>query len=252
VATLNFTGTDRKTFTPVSSALGQLTNGPGTMVALVQMTLTGAVDIAGLTDSTASNFYHTLLWGSAGDLQDDDGLNLVQSASASAPQDTTNWWWVAMDWGSTAGTLNFRIRNQTTAGSWTTNVSTNNGRAAGAGPGTGGWFKVGACGDNTAGARNYATVGVWAGTRFSGADFGVWSKTSDLWNHSLGHPTFLTELNSSTPVDLAGGSTYASGSSSGTTLTGGNPDSFTLDGVGSSAVAAPRTFNAIPFIGGGL
>lgn len=250
MATVHFDAvtTDFKVFTPVSSALGALSNGPGTMIVLVKQTTTGLQDFCGLVDSGDTLFYHSLISNTGPSLFDDDGAGSV-GAAGTWTQDTTNWYLLAVDW--TAGTpSNFRFRSQTALGSWTSSASAGNGPANKAGPGTGGWFRIGYIGDSAAGAKDQAVVAVW-NTRFSTGDYSTaWNKTSDLWNHPLGRPIFLSELNSGTPVDLVGGSTYSSGNSSGTALTGADPDNWTFDGLGSTSV--PRTFNPIPFMGGVL
>jgi hypothetical protein len=231
VATLNFATTDRKVFTPVSSALGALSNGVGTIIALIHMTTTGGADMVGLTDAGPSNYYHDLQWGGDSKLHDDDNHTPGLGSTATFTQDTTNWWWIALDWPSTAAAYRFHWRNHTAGGSWTHDPSNVSGAAAFAGPGTG-WVRIGAAGDNSAGARDMALAAIWAGTRFVDADYGIWTKTSDLYNHAKGPPTFLCELNATTLVDLIAGSTYSSGNSSGTGLTGGNPPTWTFDGLG--------------------
>jgi hypothetical protein len=241
MATLTFLGTEKKVFTPVSSALGALSNGPGTIIALVKQTTTGAQDFGGLTNSAFSAYYHGLINGTitASTLGDDDDVGSV-AASATWPQDTTNWYLVACDWASTAAVENFRWRNQTTLGAWTTSASATNAAAAKAGPGTGGWFSVGYLGDGSVGAKTHALIAVW-NVRFGTSDYNAaWNKTSDLWTHPLGHPIFLTQLNSTTPTDLAGGSTYSSANSSGTALTGADPDNWTFDGTGPVVRPAAR------------
>lgn len=249
MATLHFGATDFKTFTPVSSALGDLSNGPGTMIVLVKQTTTGTQDFCGLLNSSATTFYHGLVNGLTGGglLGDDDQTGSV-GAAAAWPQDTTNWYLVACDWAATAAPENFRWRSQTSLASFTTSASSTNAPVAKAGPGTGGWFRCGYITDGSAGAKDMGLVAVW-NVRFSTGDYSAsWNRTSDLWKHPLGAPVFLTELTSTTPSDLAGGSTYSSGNSSGTTLTGADPDNWTFDGVG-SAVNTP-SFQAIPFMGG--
>jgi hypothetical protein len=237
VATLSFSATDRKVFTPISAALNNLPSGAGTIVSLVKQTTVGNTDICGLTNSGSSAWYHSLINGltsaslPASTLADDEGL-VTQSASTTWPQDTTNWYLVACDWAAGIGIERYHWRNQTALGSWTHSAGSGNNGGSRAGPGTGGWFRVGYTGDESTGVKLIALTSVWAGIRLSDADYGLWSKTSDLYNHALGHPTFLSELNSATPTDLIGGSTYSSLNSSGTALTGVDPVNWTLDGLG--------------------
>jgi hypothetical protein len=250
VATLAFTTTDRKVFTPISTALSNLRNATaGTIIVLVKQTTTGAQDFVGLTNSGATTYYHGLIQGfTASTLGDDD--NTTISATATWPQNTTNWYLIAVDWSATNGTADrFHWRDQTAAGTWTHSAGgTNNATAASAT--TAGWLRIGYIGDFSTGAKNEALVAIWSGTRFADADYGSWSKTSDLYNHALGHPTFLSELNTSTPSDLIGGSTYSSANSTGTTLTGADPDNWTLDGVGGAAatVVRPKRRSFVPMI----
>jgi hypothetical protein len=233
VATLNFSTTsDRKVFTPISSALANLPNGAGTMIFLVKKTVIGAADFGGLMLGASSDWYHVLWQFSGGALSDDDGQ--VGAASlATAPNDTTNWYLFAVDWPASAALETFHWRNQTTQSTWTHSNSNANVGAPRAGPTTAaGWFHIGSSGEGTAATKLMGIAAVWAGTRFANTDYGSWTKTSDLWNHSLGHPTLLVELNTTTPVDLAAGSTYSSGNSSGTALTGADPDNWDFDGKG--------------------
>lgn len=243
MATVHFGGTDRKVFTPISSALGALPNGPGTMVVLLKKTVLGNQDYVGLTDSGLTTWYHGLTQDTSDFLYDDDSALVV--ATAAATDDTTNWWLYAVDWPSgTAQVERFHWRNQTSAGAWTHSNSTGNNTGQRAGPGTGGWLRLGYFGDEATGAKDYAVCAIWAGTRFTDSDYGSWTKTSDLYNHPLGPPTFLCELTAATLVDLIGGSTYSSANSSGTTLTGADPANWTMDGVGSggSGLILPRRY----------
>jgi hypothetical protein len=240
VATLHFANTDRKVFTPISSALANLPNGAGTYVVLSKLGGATGADLTGLTASSATDWYHTL--GPYGTtpfaLWDDDGSSSPHAVTGQT--DTTNWKLYAVDWpAGGASTERFHFRNQTTLSAWTHETSSPNNAGNRAGPGTGGWFTLGYAGD-IQGVKDIAVVAAWAGTRFSDSDYGLWSKTSDLYNHPLGPPTFLCELTATTPVDLIGGSTYASGSSSGTALTGGDPVNWTFDGRGNAAPYIPH------------
>lgn len=233
MATLAYTGTDSKVFTPVSSAVGSLSNGPGTILVLVKTTTFSPQDFAGLTNSSRSTFYHALDANPANTLGDDDDTGSVV-ASTTYSGNTTSWWLLSCDWASTSAQEGFNWRDQTSLGAWTNNLSTGNAPAAKAGPGTGGWLNLGYCGDYSTGAKSLAVVAIW-NKRFASSDYGDFRKTSDLYNHSIGQPIFLCELTATTPVDLIGGSTYSSANSSGTALTGGDPDNWTFDGVGGGA-----------------
>lgn len=242
MATLHFGGTDFKVFTPISAALANLPNGAGTMVVLVKTTTTGTQDLCGLLDSGGTQWYHAFcVTNISNHLGDDDGTSIVTSPTAQ--NDTTSWWLFAVDWpAGGSATERIHFRNQSTLGAWThENTNANAGNRAG--PGTGGWFRIGYALDFNTGQKDEALVAVWAGTRLADSDYGAWTKTSDLYSHPAGPPTLLTQLNQSTLVDLIGGSTFSSANSSGTTLTGADPDNWTLDGVGSGGgLILPRRY----------
>lgn len=245
MATLHFGTADRKVFTPISSALGALSAGAGTIIVLVKTTNTGGTDYAGLTNSAVTSYYHALSLDNNARTFDDDQPVAVLPTTQPTPTDTTNWWMYAVDWPSgTAQTERFHWRNQTgsgagSPGSWTHDPAAAANTGARSGPGTGGWWTLGFFGDWNIGQKDMAIAACWAGTRFSDSDYGDIRKTSDLYSHALGAPTFLCELTATTLVDLMGGSTYSSANSSGTTLTGADPDNWTMDGVGTPAVARP-------------
>jgi hypothetical protein len=241
VATLAFTTTDRKVFTPISTALSNLRNATaGTIIVLVKQTTTGAQDFVGLTNSGATTYYHGLLQGfTASTLGDDD--NTTVSATATWPQNTTNWYLIAVDWSATMGTADrFHWRDQTAAGTWTHSAGgTNNATAASAT--TAGWLRIGYIGDFSTGAKNEALVAIWSGTGSLTRITGPGRRRATCIRTRSGTPTFLSELNTSTPSDLIGGSTYSSVNSTGTTLTGADPDNWTLDG-------APKRRSVVPMI----
>lgn len=226
MATLSFSSTGKKVFTPIPSALGQTTANPGTLIVLGRKETAGSADWAGITASGQGDWFHGLGQSGATFLDDDGAISLA--ATSSAPNDTTDWWWLAVDW-PTTGTVRFHWRDHTTGGTWSHENSANS-HTSRAGSGTGGWMNIGYIGDNSTPTRSIAVVGVWAGTRFSDSDYGTWDSTSDLKNHALGQPTFLCECTSTTPVDIMGGSTYDSLNSTNVALTGVNPPSFTFDG----------------------
>jgi hypothetical protein len=231
LTTLRFAGTDHKTFTPISAAVANLPNGPGTLVALFKKTVVGSTDTVAVQSAGQADIFHSLAHG-GGPLKvlDDDGI-VGPVSTTSVPDDTTNWWWNAVDWGSGAAVERMHWRNQSTLAGWTHDPSSAANGGLRTGPGTSGWVLVGWSGNATA-TKDLALVAIWPGTRFSDSDYGDWRKTSDLWNHSLGHPSFLVELNAATPVDLVGGSTYSALNSSGTTFVGADPANFVFDGFG--------------------
>jgi hypothetical protein len=147
VATLNFTTTDRKTFTPISTAMANLRNATaGTMIVLTRQSALGATDFCGLNNSTSVNFFHALETGLvANTLYDDDDVGT--SAAATWPQNTTDWYILAVDWSATNGsTENFHWRDQTTLGSFTNSTSAGTNNATAASAGTNGLFKIGYAG----------------------------------------------------------------------------------------------------------
>lgn len=230
--TLHFGATDRKVFTPISAALGALSNVAGTIVVLFKNTVTGGEDYAGVTNSGSTAWYHALSHSNGATAFDDDQPTAVFS-TANPGEDTTNWWIWGVDWPlGTAQTERFHWRNQTTLSSWTPDPASAANSGQRAGPGTSGWMVIGYFGDYGVGQKDIAVVAVWAGTRFADSDYGLWTKTSDLYNHPKGPPSFLCEVTATTLIDLIGGSTYSSANSSGTTLTGANPSNWTFDGLG--------------------
>jgi hypothetical protein len=250
VATLSFATTDRKVFTPISAALGSIQNTAGTMIVLLKKSLLGNTDYCAVTDSGLT-FWNGSLGQDASDFLRNDRNHVYTQATAAATDDTSNWWIYATDWAAGAASLDrFHFRNQTSLGSFTHTPSTVNNGGAAAGVGTGGWLRLGSYGDESTGTKAMAVVAIWGGTRFGDSDYNVaWNKTSDLYKHPLGTPSFLCELTATTLVDLTGGSTYSSANGSGTTLTGGDPDNWTFDGVGTAPVMT-SSFNAIPFMEG--
>jgi hypothetical protein len=250
VATLRWASTtDLKTFTPVSTELSNLPNGPGTICVLIHKNTAGVgSDYAGLLNSGASAWYHSLNQQTDDTLWDDDGLG---STFVTGPaDDTTNWWWYAVDWTSGASTVaRYHWRNHTAGTGWTHN---NGGGTTStrAGPGTSGWFRIGDSNDETTSAKDMALVAVWAGTRLADGDYAIWTKTSDVYNVAT-KPTLLVECNATTLVDLGlNVSTYSSANSSGTTLVGADPPTWTFDGRGTAA-AAPilgPSFVPVPFM----
>jgi hypothetical protein len=207
------------------------------MVALFKKTVTGSFDATSVQSSGRADIFHSLAHG-GGPLRvlDDDGL-VGPLSTTSVPDDTTNWWWNAVDWGTGTAAERMHWRNQTTLAGWVNDPSGGNNGGLRTGPGTTGWAIIGFNG-NSAATKDQAIIAIWAGTRFADSDYGDWRRTSDLWNHARGHPTFLVELNASTPVDLVGGSTYSALNSSGTTFVGADPPNFTFDGFGAGTTGS--------------
>lgn len=242
MATLRFgAGTDLKVMTPISSALAGLPNGAGTMMVLMHKTATTGQDFVGLNNSTLTEWYHALHAGADVTApSDDDGLAAIQP-SATVAFGTTDWWWLAVDWPAGGASLErFHWRNHTTGGTWSNNNSAGNNGGNRTLTGTG-WLRIGGFADEANGVMDCALVAVWAGTRLADANYGTWTKTSDLYNHSAGKPTTLIEMNATTLVDIGlNPSTYSSGNSSGTTLTGANPPTWTFDGQGAAVAVGNR------------
>lgn len=243
MATLHQSGANRKVFTPISSALGALSNGAGTIIVLIRRTVDGGTDFAGLTNSAVSSWYHMLGIDNGDFVWDDDEGQVTPTATNG--QDLTNWWMYAVDWPTgTAQTERFHWRDQTgggagSPGSWTHSAAFQANTGQRAGPGTGGWFSIGYNGDWSVGEKDMAVVAVY-NYRFADGDYGDFRKTSDLYNASGGAPIFLCECTATTLVDLIGASTYSSANSSGGALTGPDPDNWTLDGVGNGASPVGR------------
>jgi len=245
VATLHYAGgTARSVFTPISAPLGSISNAAGTMVVLAHQSAATGNDMVGVTDAaaTATAWYRAFgirdtLWSPANTLWDDVGGNDVTSSTAQT--DTTNFFMFGLDWGAVAGTQRFHFRNQSTLGSWTHENSGGPDNGLKAGPGTGGWLRLGDFTDYGVDGIDIAAVAIWAGTRFADGDYGTWTKTSDLWNHANGRPSFLCQGNA-TPVDLTGGSTYSSANSTGATLTGPDPTNWAFDGLGGGQIFVPH------------
>src|SRR5262245_413662 len=143
MATLRFASGNRKVFTPVSSALANLPNGAGTMIALFKQSSANGNDIFGLLNSGGTSWYHALGVTTTGDgsnLWDDYGAATIVE-SPSSHTDTTNWFMVAVDWAATAGAERFHKRNQTgsgagSPGSWAHENSGASNNAPQTGPGT--------------------------------------------------------------------------------------------------------------------
>jgi len=240
VATLRFSNsTDVKVFNAAPSAIQQLSNGAGTMIALLHKTFANSgQDIVGLVTGTTSitDWFHAMQHGTAGTGADDDGLVAPgTSTSVFSSTDTTSWFWFAVDFQATASTTErFHSFNHTTPGSWT-HTDTSGNRGTNRVATSGAHWRIGKFDDNVDGCMDCAVVACWVGKRFANTDYSDWTKTSDLWNHSQGNPDMLIECNTTTPTDLgANASTYSSGSSSGTSLAGSDPPNWTFDGRGSA------------------
>jgi hypothetical protein len=243
MTTLHFAGSDYKIFTPIPSAMREFSNGtPSTMIVLMKKTVTGGTDYCGVTGAsgTGGPWYHTLSNDTTTpNLYDDDGVGTSSATASSFTDDTINWYLVGGDADGASGSAgNFHQRNQSSLGAWVNTVGSAHGSLNGS-AGASAWLHIGHVGDESGGQKDIAVVAIWAGIRFANSDYGLWTKTSDLWNHPQGHPTFLCECTATTLVDLAGGSTYSAANSSGTALTGADPANWTMDGIGSASIAFP-------------
>jgi len=106
-------------------------------------------------------------------------------------------------------------------------------------------------------AATMLEIGAWQGGDFFPGHMGVvtwWEgamsdankealdnnwRTSDLWNSAHGQPAFLTQLNTSTPTDLAGNASDLA--VNGTTLDAGETlDSWNFDGTGAAVPTAKK------------
>lgn len=242
MATTAFATTAAQLFQPVSTALQDFSNGSGTVIALAQLPDTSGSDLAGVFGYTTAitNWYHMLGKSNGDELWDDDGV--VGTSAVSVIGTVANHWYLcALDFpGSGSAHTRFHHRDLTAAGSWTHVDANGNNGGFRAGPGATAAILCGYGGD-FAGAKNMAAVAMWKGIRFADSDYGLWTKTSDLIHHPLGSPSFATEFNTLTPFDLMGLSTYSVAKSFGTrTLTGGDPDNWTLDGLGSTPFTAAK------------
>lgn len=232
-------------FNPVSAALGALSNGPGTIVALVRKTTAGTVgDHAGLVDATtATTWYHTLATAGSGNSADDDGIVFVQGTAVLPAGSTADDFCIhAVTWPGGAGGAAERFHISSKMGaaeSWTHENSVNNNGADHAGPGTSGHFMLGNTGDG-AFVGDIALVAVWAGVQLTDLeieDLWVSKQTSDWYNHAAGTPDLLIECTSTSPTDIGGNpSTFSAlGGTTTPTLTGLDPTGWTFDGQGSSS-----------------
>lgn len=246
MSTLVLTTTDRKLFSGLSALLRDMpqSSGGGTIMGLYKKSTLGPFDMCGLKDSTGSgaDWFHGLCQNGTDFYFDDDG-QVGAAAAAADTDDTTNWHFAAVDWPGGSNVIErYHWRNQTTLGGWTHSNSPANGSARAGPSAAAGRFFIGYIGDGSASTKAQAIVAVWPNTRFSDADYGTWTKTSDLYNHPLGPPEFLSELTSLTPTDIgAGGAVYDSANSVGGTLTGADPDNWTMDGRG-AAVVVPMSY----------
>lgn len=246
MTTLQFNGdTDAKVWTPISTTMANIRNQTNgyTIIILIKKDVLGGVDYCGLMNSGNTAWYHSLSQTSTDNLWDDDGV-VSTTCSVAATDDTSNWWWYAVDGSNTAALERYHWRNQTSLGSWTHNNSSGNGTSSLATPGTSGKWRVGDMFDEGLnGTFSGALCAVWANTRFADSDYGSWTKTSDLYNHpTKGTPDFISELTSTSPVDLTGNNTYSAASSAGTILGGGDPDNFTFDQTGGAATTPFQVF----------
>lgn len=239
MATLAFGGAGLVTFTPLSAALGDISNGAGTIALLMRLggTPSGGEDFAGVTNSTQSTYYHNFGIENHGWLGDDTGASgylhgtTAQSADASGAGNFRIW---VLDWPSTAAAERVHWSSVISgAESWTHEATTANAPAAHAGPGTTGHFRLGDFNDYSPLTGEIALVGVW-NVRLSDTDVtNLWAnlKTSDWYNLSAGTPITLIECTSTTPTDIGSApSTFSA--LSGVTATGADPTGWTFDGTG--------------------
>lgn len=205
--------------------------------------------IGGATSANARSFFFGFEnTGGTDKIQTFDTVSNSDSTTTIISSNTD--WWV-LSYTKAAGTVTprFHIKNITTgaaaaheAGS-VTNINFPSC--------SGGYLKIGNY-DLTPGIPgsaeedylgDIALVGWWDGTVLSDAQCDeLWAnkKTSDWANNSGGAPSSLTELTSTTPIDLKGLETWVT---TGAALTGPDPTGWTFDGLG--LAAAPNIPNVI-------
>lgn len=227
MATLSFDGVDDVV---TSSTLGiNLTGALSTMAVIKRGATTGfecwaSNCVAAGTTALAMEFNA----GNANKMLAETNAANV-SNSVTAVTDTTNWWFVAYTKpaGSTAG--RFHFKNLTTLAATvheagTTAIANPNSQAGGA-------LRIGNYGSALSDDWNGLIALVAQFTSDLG-DAGIDTilatlTTSGIWALT---PQLLVECTALTPVDLVGATTFSA--ASGATLTGANPDNWTLDGIG--------------------
>ena len=257
--TIIFQQSGAAVFNPISSQLGALPNGPGTIVALVNGRSGIVGDVCGLTDGGGviggmSAWYHTINGTGSGtnELFDDDGLVGIPSPGTT-PFVFGTWFLVAITWGSGTGVERFHWTSLSSV-SWThANSSSNNGGMRGSALGTSvGQWNIGNFRDNDSTDLAVGLVAAWAGVQLSDAQIQALltsSKTSDWYNSAAGQPTLLIECTSLAPTDIgAHPSTFKTISpTSGTNqaqMTGGTPTGWTFDGKGTTPANLTLTAQA--------
>lgn len=236
----------------LSTALGGLSNGAGTIAALSRLNAVAGAEIASLRNAADNAFYHGLACNSGGGPVDDDGAVFIASSGAAIPAGTTadDFVVVAVTW--PAGAANqyehFHV-SPTTGGTGTwdhAQSASANSRGDFAGPGTGGGFWIGGeSGNDYLWVGDIAIVAVWVGKVLTDAQIEALfanKKTSDWYTNAAGNPDFLVELTSLTPSDIgANASVFNALGGTSPTLTGLVPTGWTFDGRGSSGTISSKS-----------
>lgn len=238
MATLHFDGADDWVRGNTSGAW----NGTFTIAALVRATNAfGPFDtIIGVHSATLMS-WQLALFGTPNVIWYDD-LNGHQHQPGTAfnDEDVNDWYIIVVTRASGATTPRFHFKNLTDGTAWE-HVDSIAASAANPRSASGGYFKIGNF-DNSPGTPGSADddfegdiglVGFWDGVNMSDGEVEALltnMKTSDWHNHAAGDVTLLTELTSTTPIDI--GEAVISLTVTGATLTGSDPPGWTFDGGG--------------------
>jgi hypothetical protein len=244
VATLHFDGTDDYVSGTGSGAM----NGALTVFALTSRVFGGSHTL--LSTVSSGNTSGFVFGTGSGDNPREYNDNTGGLSTGPDPATTMaddDWWMIVMT--RPAGTPylpRFHVRNHTTSGTIGRGDSENAAVASAPDSASGGTIYAGRM--TLPGTGNFdflsgdlAVLGWWDGTAFNDTQVNEIlnaSSTSDLYGHSAGQPSSLTEFTSTTPTDLKGLITWTN---NGPTATGANPDNFTADGVGTPSTTVLRS-----------
>lgn len=239
MATLHFDGDDDWVRGNTSGAW----NGTFTIAALVRATNAfGPFDsIIGVHSATLMSWQLTILGTPNVIWYDDLNGHQHQPGTAFNDEDVNDWYIIVVTRASGATTPRFHFKNLTDGTAWEHVDSSIGASAANPRSASGGYFKIGNF-DNSPGTPGSADddfegdiglVGFWDGVNMSDGEVEALltnMKTSDWHNHAAGDVTLLTELTSTTPIDI--GEAGISLTVTGATLTGSDPPGWTFDGGG--------------------
>jgi len=226
-------------FSPLSSALGSLMNGAGTIVLLAR--LGGRGGLFSVEDSGHVNINPGFSIDGSNKLNEDDNaaLSTATTAVGTSTAGAGNYRVVALDWASGAASLSRFHWSTVLSGAQTFThdpAAANNGGTH-AGPGTSGHLRIGTGTTEGTFLGEIALAAAWT-QRFADGDYAALltnDRTSDWWNHPVGQPITLIELNTLTPVDI-GSAPSTLNTVVGGTLTGADPSPWTFDGRGAVPV----------------